>query len=387
MPMDLWTARGCVRDIKPNCPPTTAENFINGRIARVIDRHRWSDLLRVATITVPDAYTTGTVSLVSGSATINGVGTSWPTNDLVNTTVTNPSPGIIESPSNQKISVASMAGIAVNQPLLLDQENASVTEVVIPYALAADGFYAWCSYNHASGVTVKASSLAGQQFRAGGSAMLTIRAVLSSTQLSTDMPYGGPNESGISYLIYRGLAPISATARRLRFAYDPIAGRPIDVDHTIEWLSIVDPQRTSSGDVAALVQTAPSPAGSMQWEIWPAQTSKYAIVVVYDDGWPTLVNGSDLLPPYMNPWMIVNGARADALRMKVMQNGAKQDPLYDPVVAQEYERQFESDVENAIQMDQGRYMTFLTNYEQVARGGGPGGDYWQSHAPWPTDLG
>ena len=84
----LFDLRGQIRDQKPNAPPSVADYLINASIRRSLNKWRWSDLLRIGAIRIPDAYSTGTIDLTQGSPDVTGVATDWPVNDLVNTTLT-----------------------------------------------------------------------------------------------------------------------------------------------------------------------------------------------------------------------------------------------------------------------------------------------------------
>src|SRR5687767_6927322 len=117
----LWYLRGRVAEIKPNASSEGINGWLNRRIRNVIDTRTWADLLKIGVINVPAQYTTGTVTLTAGSRLVAGVGTSWPTNDAVNTIADEP---IRKSPGYVEIKPASMTGIEQGQFLLIDVEHA-----------------------------------------------------------------------------------------------------------------------------------------------------------------------------------------------------------------------------------------------------------------------
>ena len=174
-------------------------------------------------------------------------------------------------------------------------------------------------------MTLQKSSLAGLQLSAGGY-IYTVQAVTTALALQIDMQYGGAAQTNIPYFISAvyvkpmasGSALPSSTARRMLYAYDAIAGEVLGVNKTAEWLALEDPQMQNTGDPEELVAMAADPGGSMQWTLWPLQTSAYGIGVVYQDGWPVLRQPNDMLPPFLNPEIFIAGAIADCLRARVI---------------------------------------------------------------------
>lgn len=379
----LWSLRGQVKEVKPNASQDAIDGWINKRIRNVIEKRTWSDLLRMTVVAVPDAYTTGTVTVTHGSALVAGASTVWPTNDTVNVTLDQP---IMETGYVEHITPTAMTGIAIGSRLLLDAAHPAITEVITVVAKDATSFTAQVLYQHDAGVALTQSSLVGRQFKAGNYYPYTVKSVRSATSLELDAVYAGPAASAIDYEIYLGFLQISATARRLRYAWDPVQGFSLGVDKTIDYINLGDPQRTATGDPQELVQMPPDRAGIMQWEIWPHQTSKRAIGVVYGDGWPKLVNDSDMTPPFLNEQIFISGACADALRTKSIPRDGRQDPYYDPQVALSFEEEFKSLVEDAVQSDQGRYQQALQNWMDQVKGLTTSFNWQRSHLPmdlWP----
>jgi hypothetical protein len=335
-------------------------------------------------IVVPQQYATGTASLTSGSNQVVGVGTAWPVSDAVNTTLVT---AITDAPGYVEIQPASLAGINQGQYLLLDQSNVGFAEVVPVQSIKGNKFIAYCQYQHPSTATIQASSLAGQQFGTGNY-VPTVQAVTSPTTLQVDMPYGGVAQNGISYQIYAlyvkpmpaGSTTPSSTARRMLYAYDAIAGNPIGTDKTWDYIMLADPQLQNTGDPEELVSTPHDAGGAMQWTLWPIQTGPYAVGVIYADGWPTLKQPNDLLPPFLNPEIFIAGAIADCLRATVINNDRQKDPYHDPQGAMYWDKEYSTLLEAATQSDQGRWMTALKSYEEQMAAFAPDYNWLRSHA-------
>ena len=359
----LWDMRGATIDVKPNCPASQADSFLNRRIQAVMGRFRWSDTLRMGSLVVPDAYSTGSVNLTPGSTAVAGTATAWPVNDLVNTALTSASmdTGFVE------LSPASMKNIQQGIYVVIEMENASIMEILPIRKVGPDTFTVYCRYQHNSGATVQASSLANRQLDVNDY-IFTITGFLSTTSAVMDRPWGGLAVTDNPYIIYLAYCQISPVTKRLRFAYDALAGNVLNVDKTQDFLNMGDPQRTNTGDPEAMAMMAPHPSGVMQWELYPQQVSGRLINLVYEDGWPKLVNDDDLSPYFLNEEIFIAGAQADALLTKVIPRDGRVDPFFDVNAAQFREGQYQTYLEDAIQQDAGRYQQQLDNWIERVRG-------------------
>ena len=363
MSMNLWTARGRVREVKPSATPSQVEGFLNRRIANVLDTRTWSDCMKIGMVTIPAAFTTGTVDLTSGSNLVTGHATAWPVHDAINVVSTQ---AITDVPGFVEIfpTATALPKIQPGSLLLLDQENSSVTEILTVQSVGPESFTAYCQYAHAVNVTLQQSSLAGLQFSAG-MYVYTVQAVLAATSLQLDMAYGGPAQSAVTYIIQKRYCQISPTAKYLKYAWDTIAGREVGTQRDESWVQMWDPQGASTGDPQELAMAHPAPGGVMQWLLWPPQPVAYAIAVFYQDGWPVLKYDTDLLPPFINAEVFIAGAIADALRTKCIKKAGDRDDWYDPGMANSFwEPEYGRLLEAATQSDQGRRLSYLTNYRE-----------------------
>lgn len=370
---------GRIRQYKPSLGPQLALSLLNDRIRAVMDyRATWADLLKRAVISIPAAYTTGTVSLAPGSNLVTGIGTGWPVLDAVNTTSTQP----VNGAGIQQVALASALGVTSDSYLVFDpgtpsQETVAVLGVTPVTAVNPAGIVtARFSVAHASGVAVQSSSLAGLQFRLGtGYPIFTVRAVRDAVTLELDNQWGGPPITNAAYQILKQYISLGPDVRDIGACVDQVQGVPITVGTSQAQLNAIDPQRGSQENPQCLAAFSPNEQGNMQWELWPAQTSAYQLTVMVFQGWPELRQFSDVPPPFINPSVWINGAIADALRQKIN----KQDIYFNPQLAREFEMKFDRDLQNAINADDNRILTTLTSFYESCGCVRGNARYWQSH--------
>ena len=109
-------------------------------------------------IDVTQAYSTGTISAISGPGgpvTFSGSGTYWPVS-TVNTTITQ----AISSPGSQAVTVGSTSGIVANSTVLIVCDGTE-PETIIPTAVGSGTITANFYYPRASGAIVAAGGLSG----------------------------------------------------------------------------------------------------------------------------------------------------------------------------------------------------------------------------------
>lgn len=344
---------------------------------RLLDKRAfWSGTLKRGIISIPAAYTTGTISLTNGSASVTGSGTSWPTNDIVNTTVA----VAVSNIGLQTVTPGSMSGITTDSVLYVD--GAGTPEIVAVRKVTATTFTANFTKAHTAGFTLTASSLAGRQLRISSSdPTFTIRAVPSATSLTLDQPWGAAAASGQSYSIVKMYYTIATDIRDILIVADRSVPSRLRFHVPQAELNWRDPQRTESGDPHTLADYIPNEAGNMQYEVYPIQTSARQLDVLYTCQWPDMEAPGDVPPPFIDPTILTYGALADALRHNTGGRlGVDKDPSYDPVQADRYEAKFEIESDRAASADEGKA---LQAFEQSAAylfgegGGGP--NFYQTH--------
>jgi hypothetical protein len=61
----------------PELPPPLAQEWVNNAYSMALRAYDWYNMKQDGTFTVPDSYTTGTITLTQGSPTVIGIGTAW----------------------------------------------------------------------------------------------------------------------------------------------------------------------------------------------------------------------------------------------------------------------------------------------------------------------
>ena len=74
---DLGSLIGQIGLWRPDIGSETIKSMINDSYRRIIDSRNWYGLLLHGEVVAPSVYTTGTVTTVSDSDFVNGVGTAW----------------------------------------------------------------------------------------------------------------------------------------------------------------------------------------------------------------------------------------------------------------------------------------------------------------------
>lgn len=362
---------------KPNAQQSEVVRQINGRIrASINSQIYWADLLVRRIISVPQPYSTGTLSLATSSVFALGGGTTlFPTDDVVNTTSTTQ----VFDYGFQQIFPASMTGIKVDTYLYCDAANAAVAETVAVVQVTPNSFWAKFNNPHNNGFTMTCSSLAGLQLNVGmGYPIYTCRAIRDSSTVEMDNPWGGPPLTDVQYRLYLIYATVDPNLKVLLDCIDQVAGRVISVYVPVEIVDKIDPQRTATGDPLALVQHSPTEAGSFCQEIWPAPQCARQLWVLCGLQWPDLVIDTDRPPWFMDPNMFVNGAIADALRIKNIRFVTDVDPYFNPQLARDYEAMYQKDLQLAVNANESKAQRAYTHsWEEIF--GNLGANYWQRH--------
>lgn len=368
----LFTMSGAVRQLKANASFEFTKHSLNARIRQVIDmRPYWADLGETRILSCPDAYTTGTVTLTSGSRHVTGASTLWTVSDVVDTNI----PDGVEATGYVKVYPASMTGITAGSILYVDASG--VPEAVSVVELREDYFIAQFQYLHNAGCTLTQSSYAGRQFRAGTSPVFTVMAVHTTTELELDNAWGAAAASAQSYRIYKCYYDLGADVRMIHDVMDPVAGLPVARNISQDQLNLRDPQRSQiGGNPLALADYRVGSNGAMLYELWPAPTTARQVSVLLSRQWPKMENRDDRPPFFINPQVIIDGATADALRQRV----APDDPYFNPRLADTYEMKFMQGMVYAANADSTRhsrdYQTRASRMMPM-----PGADWQQTHIP------
>lgn len=347
-----------VLQAKPNASQSEVVNCLNSRIHTVIDgRIYWSDLLAQRIIPFPNAYTTGTVNLTQGSNVVTGAGTAWPTNDVVNTTST----AAVLYSGYQEITPASMNNIKIDTMLYCDSGGAN-PEVVSVVEVTPTTFWASFTYSHSTNFTLWSSSLSGQQLNTGdNNPIFDVWAISSSTTAILNQPFGGASVTSWPYQILVMLVTIDPLLKVILSVVDPQQGIPMKIYVRIEDLDAIDPQRSSQMNPLCLVQSTPTPAGTMRYEVYPTVTSVYQLRAIVGLQWPELKYDTDRSPWFIDPDLFVTGALADILRIKNCRIDSDKDPWHNPQLAMEYEQLFRLRLQDVINADEAKAQRAFSN--------------------------
>lgn len=377
----LVEMRGAVKDKKPNMSGDAIDRVTNRVIRNVCLKRTWSDLTKFVTVPLANQTSNGTVSTLTGSNVITGSGTTWPVSDVVNTL----GPTDVRQTGMQKITPASMKGIIPGSWLLLDTANSSLTEAVAVSYVVPGSFYAFVTNIHDAGFTITKSSLAGLQFRTTYP-FYTVTAVLSATELLIDSNWADITQSGSSYQILTVYIQPDPHCWRIKTAWDPVQGIPLDADSfSFDQIISGDPQLTASDNPTIICPVPPGGGGIAQWMVYPPQASQYYLNLIITRVWPRLIADQDQAPSFINPEVFILGAIADALRTRTVTTNSPRDPYFDPETAMTYEAQFKEQLDEAEQADEARLATRLQTYDRLCTGY-LSAAYLRTHVPWPSQY-
>jgi hypothetical protein len=359
--------------VTPMAQPSEVVNQINGRIRSVIaSRLYWSDLLVQRVISLPNAYTTGTISFTTGSNMAVGSGTLFPIDDLNNTTSTT----AVQDFGYQEITPASMVGIQIDSMLLCD--SGVTPEAVAVIETTPVSFWAKFNLSHAVNFTITSSSLAGRQVYSGsGYPVFTIRSVRDASTLELDQPWGGPPLVNSTYQIFKQYTTVDPNLKILLDVVDQNQGTSLDIYTPMESINQMDPQRSlSGGDPMALIQAWPTEAGSMQYEVYPPVTTARQLTCLCGLQWPQLRMDTDRPPWFIDPNIFTEGAIADSLRIKNLRQFGAQDPYFNPDLAMTYEQLFRLHLQECVNADEAKAQRA---FSFLRRDLFPGGNWGVNH--------
>jgi len=343
-------------------------------VRQILDRRPyWSGLLKRGILNLPQAYTTGNISLTIGSNVGVGVSTAWPVSDVVNTTI----PSGISRPGNVWFTPSSLTGITLNSTLYVDATG--TPEVVAVQQMRGTQVLANFQVPHNPNCTVTQSSLAGQQLLISTNfPYVTVLAITSSTGMIIDNNWAYTNIVNGGYQIFLAYTTFAPDVKELLFVIDPIQPLPLRLHVPQKWVNANDPIRQNSNSPVWICDLGPNACGNQLFEIYPPSLVPYQLYYGYYQQWPDMVNPGDRPPYFINPTVILHGALADAFRMKFPQPPKFDDPWYNPKAADDYEAKFERGVADLTNADNSKAQR---DYEwDFDAFGQSGANYDQNHA-------
>lgn len=374
---------GQVKSYKPNTKATQVQRDLNAAVRATLDfRTSWSALITRATINIPNAYATGGITTVANSPNIIGVGTSWPYNDVVNTTMVNGNrtTGYVE------ITPASMNGIV--QDTLLFVNDGGYSEAVAVVDVSNSTFTAVFQYPHNNGTSLTCSSLAGLQLQFNPQTpIFTLLGVSSATGSNNtgiiDNPFAGDGLTNTGYQLVKAYITMP-NFRSWISVVDPLQQFQLATNVSQQELNASDPARTAQGTPQCMADLSPSASGSFQSEIYPWQTVSYALAALYNKNWPEMTKPTDRPPYFFNPSIFIDYAIAAALRRKDLRDNNDTDPYYNPQLAKEFEQKWLMHTIAAANADEERCQQALSSSVfQTSNVGNESSAYWQNHVWGP----
>lgn len=365
---------GRIKQAKRSAPPQLCYQLINDVIRRIVgSRPYWSELIYRGIISVPNPYSTGTVSLTTGSPLVSGVGTAWPVNDAVNRVI----PGGVSDVGYQEVVPDNMTGITADSILLVDPGTPS-QETVPVIRVTAASFTGNFQFTHPPNIVIQQSSLAGLQFRASNnSPVYTVLSVRDAVTLELDNIWGGPAQATQQYRILKMYANMKPTHKDFLDVVDQQQPFKLKFHMPQSQVNAWDPQRSSTGDPRCLVDLGANVNGNPQYEIWPSPTTARQISFIAYAGWPKLVAPSDPGPWFIDAAVIINGAIGEALMLN-LGSEVKKDPWFLPQLAMKYDERYARSLAVAVNEDESKAIKMYEGYYNDVFGGS-GTAYYMSH--------
>ena len=208
----------------------------------------------------------------------------------------------------------------------------------------------------------------------------TIVAVNPTLQTITlDTPYPGPTFGPAAYYVLEVYLTFGGNVKELLWASNSLFGWGLKLDWKVQDLEAEDQWRSSMGWATRMVTRPPTPDGQFQVEVWP---SPYAAQTFPFEAYtqpPNMILDTDSPQAWIRSDIIVTGAIADALQYR-----PKQNTYYDPVtaltVAGNKEKQFEKDLEQMENADEGlEQQAVQWDYNDEVDIGGDGSLFSQMH--------
>jgi hypothetical protein len=173
-------------------------------------------------------------------------------------------------------------------------------------------------------------SMIKSSFRVGFSTPIyRIASFQSPTQITLDLPWGGPTQSNVAYMIFQNIVSFGNNIKKLLAVVNQRQGYRMKLHMPQEVLNIYDTWRTTTGWTYLVANYAPSPVdGSPLFELYPAPTFQQSFPFLASVQPPDLKGDGDYPPPWLRTDVIMYGAIPFALLFR-----GKNSKYYDPTTA------------------------------------------------------
>jgi hypothetical protein len=118
----------------------------------------------------------------------------------------------------------------------------------------------------------------------------------------------------------------------------------------------------------------------MMYEIWPRVTVGRQLDCLVGLQWPELKMPNDRPPWFIDSNLFVQGACADALRIKNIKSVMDQDPWFNPELDREYESMYQYNLQMAANADEAKAQrAYSHQWDDILAAGGA--QFWVGHDP------
>ena len=396
----LWRA---VRLYSPVLPATLAQNFIRSRFRDLRRKRLWSWRIGFSQFTTPNNYSVGTATVVFGSNTVTGSGTTWTTamlgrqfrigtvapiytvvaiNSTTSLVIDQPFGGLSATNVGYQIFQAYITPtptdfqdfISVKDTIMNWQLNLHTPQTYIDAvdAQRANTGTAYCLADLAYNRTTVGSGSVGPCTQVVGTGAV---------------PFASGLYTGFTQSTYVITISTGGTVGTAQYTWRKDSGSTSGAQGTFTQPFVFDagvtiqfPAGTYTLNDVFVVQVTPGFQSSMpMFELWPYSMSQRVYPYLYDRRFPDVDDPTWALPRYIDGDILVKGALADLFRYKGTSDVP--NPSYDLNVAVNYEREFQAKVaemereDDEVFLDSVRYQLSMPTANLFAFGA----DFMQSH--------
>lgn len=220
----------------------------------------------------------------------------------------------------------------------------------------------------------------GRQIRAGFSTgWYNIQSVQDATHLTLDLPWGNISATS-GYQICKTWVSLGPNLKMILEMLNQRQGWRLYTNWPQSVLNQYDVWRTTTGWTFAAVPKEPTADGQPQFELYPSPTFQQAFPFLAYRQPPDFKNDGDFPLTFIRSDIIVAGALKDALLFR-----GKNSKYYDPQVAEQKEREFNSEIEKLKMVDDNQYPKDF-GFDSGAPFSQMGAQWLQSHAGAPGEY-
>lgn len=178
--------------------------------------------------------------------------------------------------------------------------------------------------------TAWTNAMALQQLRVGfNTGFYNIKTVNSATDLTLDLPWGGPTQTSVGYSISQVWVTLGPNVKSILEMVNQRQGYRLYTQIPQTVLNKYDTWRTTTGWTFLCCPKEATVDGQPQFELYPAPTFQQAFPFLSYIQPPDMVNDGDFPYPFFRPEALMNPAIANSLLFR----GPKENKYYDPSTA------------------------------------------------------